>query len=408
MTLEVLDEKTIAEEPRFLEGLGPRITVLAGGVGIAALVAGAIYGAMMGDGFRRFSFAYLHNFSYFLSLALGALFFVAIQHITKATWSVVVRRIAEVCAATLPVLAFFALPLILLAGSLYAWTDTSAATPGSLLAVKLPYLNVPFFAVRLGIYFAVWSYLALRYLRDSLKQDKTGDPAITTSLQRMSAPALVLYGLTITFAAFDLLMSLDYEWFSTIFGVYFFSGSIVGFFALLPVLIFFLQLSGRLKRSITIEHYHDMGKLIFAFMVFWTYIAFCQYFLIWYANLPEETAWFLKRQTGDWSIFSLALIAGHFVIPFLYLISRGIKRNKILLLIGALWMLVWHWLDLYYLIMPELTPGGSNLPLHPLDLLCFIGLGGIFLAAMAKIAGRHSLIPVGDPRLGESLKFENV
>jgi hypothetical protein len=166
-----------------------------------------------------------------------------------------------------------------------------------------------------------------------------------------------------------------------------------------------LQRAGLLRRAVTTEHYHDLGKMLFAFVVFWAYIAFSQYMLIWYANLPEETGWFLKRQSGDWLAVSIALLVGHFIIPFLVLISRFLKRRPALLVIPAAWMVLMHWLDLYWLAMPELSREGA--PFGVMDVLCFVGLGGLFLMGLVLWLRRHSLVPEKDPRLGESLAFEN-
>jgi len=405
----VLDPKTVLDEPRFLEARGRKFMIASAAVGILALIAAFALGAAAGDGFKRFSFSYLLNFAYFLSLSLGALFFVGIQYLTKASWSVVVRRIAETFAALFPLLAILALPIILpvlIGGSpLYSWTTADSAKD-HLLHAKAPYLNPAFYIVRMVIYFGAWTALGLIFHRRSVAQDASADVEITRRQEKLSAPAMVVFALTLTFAAIDFIMALDYTWYSTIFGVYFFSGSVLGFFAFLTAIAMLVQRLGWIPRAITIEHYHDLGKLMFAFTMFWAYIAFSQYMLIWYANLPEETGWFLRRQSGEWTWFSWFLLVGHFIVPFLYLISRGIKRRKRLLIPAALWLIAMHWIDLYYLIVPEF--GSAKIPFTPGDVLLLAGIGGIWLAGAAFVAGKHSLIPVGDPRLGESLRFENV
>jgi hypothetical protein len=225
-------------------------------------------------------------------------------------------------------------------------------------------------------------------------------------MQKVAAPSMFLFAITTTFSAFDLLMSLEPSWYSTIFGVYFFSGSVLGFLALLPITSLLLQRSGRLVGVISTEHYHDMGKLLFAFVVFWTYIAFSQYMLYWYANIPEETVWFLKRQTGEWTTFSWFLLLGHFLVPFLALISRTPKRRPWVLSLGAGWLLLMHWADLYYLAMPRLS--AETIPFHALDLTTFLAVGGFWVGVFAMRMRQHSLIPERDPRLPESLAFENI
>jgi hypothetical protein len=202
-------------------------------------------------------------------------------------------------------------------------------------------------------------------------------------------------------------MSLSPHWFSTIYGVYFFSGAVVAFFAAIILAAAALQLSGRLKNSISIEHYHDLGKLLFAFVIFWGYIAFSQYLLIWYANIPEETQWYLARQSGPWVWVSLVLLFGNLLIPFFGLLSRHAKRRKWSLSFWAVWLLVMHWIDLYYLVMPSLGGQSATLPFSAIDICLFLGIGGVYLAGLVHTAGQRPLLPVADPRLKESLAFEN-
>lgn len=385
-----------------------RIVRAAGLVGLAALAAAVALGFGQDDGLRRLSFSYLFAFAYFLTLSLGALFFVALQHVTRSSWSVVVRRLAELAAMNLPLLGLLAIPVLAAVSRLYGWAGPldPQSHAAHLVAQKRVWLSPAFFAVRVAVYFAVWSLLARWFWRRSLGQDTSADAAVTVRMEKASAPGLVAYGLTLTLAAFDLIMSLDPTWYSTIFGVYFFSGSVVGFFALLTLLSLGLQRSGRLTRIISMEHYHDLGKLMFAFTFFWAYIAFSQYLLIWYANLPEETGWYVRRQTDGWQYVGLSLLFCHFLAPFAGLVSRFAKRNRRLLAFWAVWLLFMHAIDLYWLIMPERGPGGPS-P-HPLDLLCWLGVGGLWAAGFARLAGRRPLVPVGDPRLDDSLRFENA
>lgn len=374
-------------------------------VGVAALLA-ALALALAQGRVGALVEAYFLNYVFFLSISLGALFFVLLQHLTRAGWSVIVRRVAETMAALLPFLALLLIPVLLGMHHLYHWSDAVAVAQDPVLTGKAGFLNPTFFVIRMVIYFGIWSALAWFFYRNSTIQDGNGDINLSLKMERFSAPGMVFFGLSINFAAFDLLMSLDPHWFSTIFGVYFFSASVVGFFAMLPLLTGFLQHHGILRRAITIEHYHDMGKLLFAFVVFWAYIAFSQYMLIWYGNLPEETGWFLKRQSGPWLWVSLILLFGHFIIPFLALLSRKPKRRPRLLLLACLWMLVMHWVDLYWLIMP--TFHENSLVFGPYEILSFLGLGALCVAAIAWMAAAHSLVPEKDPRLAESLAFENA
>jgi hypothetical protein len=396
----------ISKDNLQLGALAARVYIPAGVVGILGLGAAVILAVVLPDGESRFFPAYLTAFAYFLSLALGALFFVLLQHLTGAGWSVVVRRLAEGVAGSLPVLAVLVVPVLLGIHELYDWSHSSTVAADQLLKWKQPYLNTGFFIARCVFYFVVWSLLSAYFIRQSLKQDRTGEWRVTLRMSRRSAPAMVVFALTVTFAAFDLLMSRDPHWYSTIYGVYYFSGAVVGFFALLPFLAVLLQRAGRMQHAITREHYQDMGKLVFAFIVFWAYIAFSQYMLIWYANIPEEASWFFKRQVGPWAGVSLFLVFGHFVVPFFLLLTRRAKRRRIFLAAAALWVLLVHYVDLYWLIMPD--AGGSGLGLSVLHAACFAGIGGMFVAAVAFRLRNAPLIPIKDPRLNESLAFENV
>jgi hypothetical protein len=396
----------ITKERRDLGSLAPVLYRGAGIVGIASLAVSVVIAVGSGERMERLLSSYLTSFAFFLSLSLGALFFTILHHLVRAGWSVVVRRVAETLAGNVLLMAVLAIPIVIGAGHIYHWAGTGAAVNDHLLQHKRPWLNVPFFAIRIAVYFAVWVFVSRFFITRSLRQDRSGDVALSIQMERFSAPAMVLFGITMNFAAFDLLMSLDPHWYSTIFGVYFFSGGVVGFFALLPLLTILIQRSGRLTNAVTPEHYHDMGKLIFAFVIFWAYIGFSQYMLIWYANLPEETVWYLRRQSGSWRNLSLLLLFGHFILPFILLIGRRIKRQRALLAGPALWVLVMHWVDIYWIVMPQATPGGVRF--HILDLTCLLGIGGLFVAFAVHRLRHHPLVPEKDPRLAESLQFESA
>jgi hypothetical protein len=219
---------------------------------------------------------------------------------------------------------------------------------------------------------------------------------------------MVVYGFSVAFGSVDFLMALNPPWQSTIFGVYFFAGCAVGFYALLPLAVLALQGAGRLRRAVTPEHYQDMGKLLFAFVFFWSYIAYSQYMLIWYADMPEETNWYLTRaspEAGQWNTASLVLLFGHWMIPFTALLSREIKRRKMILAFWCAWLLVAHYVDLYWLAVPGWH--ALAVPASFTDAACLLGMGCIYLAGALALGGRHALLPVKDPRLAESLAFEN-
>lgn len=400
----------ISEDRYYLESLGLQVVKIGGIAGLVLLALGFVLSLTFGHGVKQFLFSYLTAFCYFLSISLGAFFFVLIHHLSRAGWSVVVRRIAEILAANVSLLIILFIPILFGLGELYHWTHGDIVAQDPILLAKKPYLNVPFFLFRCVVYFALWFIFTRFLLNRSLQQDQSGDPALSLKMEKISAPGILLFALTLTFASIDLLMTLDPHWFSTMFGVYYFAGCMVSFFAAIVAILFLLQRSGRLSHTITTEHYHDLGKFLFAFVFFWGYIAFSQYMLIWYANIPEETNWYLRRQTGGWAWLGIALILFHFVIPFAGLISRTPKRKKTLLFFWAVWLLAMHYFDLYFLSMPEFSNALNTPDLFPLsliDLCTFLGIGGLYLAGCARTARGHSLVPLKDPRLNESLAFEN-
>ncbi len=396
----------IATDRHELGELAGRLLRWAAGFTVVGFGGAAALALLRHGGWERLLQSYLVGWVFFFSLSVGALFFVLLQHVTRAGWSVVVRRLAGGMAALFPLLGVLVAPILLGMHHLYRWSLPAAAGHAPLPAGKAAYLSPGFFSARVILYLAVLGVIGILYLRTSLRQDATGDPRLTLRMERLAAPSLILFALAVNFAAFDLLMSLDAHWYSTIYGVYLFASSAVGFFALLPHVVHWLQHHRELLHTVTREHFHDMGKLLFAFVVFWAYIAFSQYLLIWYGNLPEETEWFLRRQTGAWVWISLLLVVGHFVIPFLALISRGAKRHPHVLLIASAWVLAMHWLDVYWLVMPEMN-GGAFRP-DPMDLLVTLGLTGVFMGGWVLRLRRHSLVPLQDPRLAESMAFENA
>ena len=351
------------------------------------------------------AFSWLTAYAFWLSIALGALFFVIGHYITKAGWSVVVRRIAENMTLAIPAL----IPAFLLVWfgrhELYHWMDAEAVAHDPLLQAKTWFLSENNFLYGTLICFAVWTWIAWRNYRRSTLQDQTGDAELTRKSQNGAPGSLIVFALSVTFAALMWIMSLDAHWYSTMFGVYFFAGAILSCYAFMTLVIVLLRRKNYMGGAVSGEHMHDMGKLLFAFTVFWAYIGFSQYFLIWYANIPEETMYFLHRFEGNWLIVARVLVAGHFVVPFLVLMPRAIKRTMPFLLFFSVWILAFHYLDLYWNIM-------ANLHHEPhfswADLSSFIGVGGFFLAGFGWALRRAALVPVKDPRLPESLHFQNV
>ncbi len=374
------------------------------GIGVAALAGMLVTGAANS---ATFAHAWLVAYVYFLSIALGCLYFVLFHNGTQGGWGIVVRRLAENGAATLPVFALLFVPIWLGRHELYSWTHPGHIADEPRLFFKRLWLDETFWTVRALVCFAVWTAIALGLRSLSVKQDDAPNLDVALRMRRFSAPALMPLAITTTIAAVDWLMSLEPHWYSTMFGVYVFSGCLVGGFAFLCVVPIALQRGGALKGIVNAEHYHDLGKLLFAFMVFWAYIGFSQFFLIWYGNIPEETLFFRHRfESQTWLAVSLALAIGHFGVPFFFLMSRTTKRNPKTLAVGALWMLAMHWIDVYWLVMPNLH--GASATGIMMSVAALAAVGGVFLAAFGQLLRTGAMVPIGDPRLPESLGFENM
>ena len=384
----------------------------------AALLALSVVGWFVDP--ARFYFAYLVGWLFCVALAVGALFFVMAHHITRAHWAVTVRRIAEVVAMSFPLLLLLSVPVFvgLLSGELFHWTHHELYDPASpeydpLLAGKQSWLNVPFFVGRVLLYFAAWIVLATKLYRLSVAQDVAPDRDIPARQRKVSAWGIPLYAVTVAFAGFDLLMSLDPHWFSTIFGVYFFAGAYWSGVAFITFLAALLQRNGALGEAVSKNHYLDLGRWMFAFTVFWAYIAFSQYMLIWYGNLKEETIWFTHRLEHGWGWHSALLLALHFVAPFLLLLPQGVKRSSRYLAFMAVWFFVMQWFDLHWLALPNLTmrvaeAGGHASTFHWLDLTCWLGLFGLFGSVVWMRLARHPLVPINDPRLPLSINHGHL
>lgn len=361
-------------------------------------------------GMSVFFHSYLANYMYCLSFCLGALFFVLVQHVVRASWSASIRRLAELLAYTIPYWALLFIPILILVlfwpkPVLYPWTAGPDNGLAPIVESKLGYLNPFGFTVRCLIYFAVWIGTARLYFNMSRKQDESGDTEITLKLQRWAGPAIFAFALSVNFGAFDIMMSTDPAWFSTIYGVYLFAAGMLSFFAVMILTCYLLQRNGRIVNMVNTEHFQDMSKFQFGFIVFWGYIAFSQFLLYWYGNIPEETLWYKHRMEGGWQYIGLLLIACHFAIPFLGTMSRHIRRNRGLMAFWAAFILVVHWLDFMFLIMP-----GEGWPVSTMmilgHLVCWIGMFSLFIALFLLRVGDTPVVAVKDPWLGESLAYQ--
>ncbi|ABC80575.1 hypothetical protein [Anaeromyxobacter dehalogenans] len=383
---------------------GRRLMAMAAAAGAAGLVVTAL-GAVVGDP-RRVLYAYLVAFVYWLGLALGALLLLGALHASNARWPVVLRRFLEHLPAVIPLFVVLFIPILLGRGHLFPWVDPHGLEGEVLHAVehKRPYLNVPFFVVRAAIYFACWIGVAHLLRAWSLRQDEVGGHDLTRRQRALGAGSLPFVALTLTFAAFDWMMSLDPRFFSTIFGVYWFAGSFVGAFAVVIIAGNATRLDpNQFGAHMNTEHFHSLGKFLLAFTAFWAYVAFSQFMLIWIANIPEEVPWYILRIEGGWKAVGVFLALFHFLVPFFLLMNRAITRVPGRLAKVAVWILFVHWIDLYWLVMPHLDPGGPRPSLW--DLSAFVGVGGVTVAfALVRMRGTVA-VPVRDPYLEDSLRY---
>ncbi len=376
--------------------------------GVVAVAAAAIAGYAT-DNAGRFWHAYLLGVMYITSLGVGGLFFTLAHHLTGGRWGTPIRRLAELTAGTLWASAILFIPVLWTTFSgdselLYPWADRGMVAADHILAGKADYLSPKWFAIRSVVYFAIWIFMSKVMLSLSVQQDSNNPLGRARRMQTLSGPMMVIFALSLNFASFDWLMSLEPHWFSTMFGVYFFAGSFEGFMALVIALSVYLQNRNVLSQSITTEQFHDMAKLMFAFIVFWAYIAFSQFLLIWYAAIPEETMWFDVRWGNGWLWWGALLLFGHLFIPFLGTMSRAVRRNKKIIGAWAIWMLVMHWVDLVYMIQPQTT---GVLPAPWLEVLTTLGMLAIFAAFWIRAASGKYLLPVQDPRLPIALSYHN-
>jgi hypothetical protein len=383
----------------------PIIGLVLGVIGLGPLML------MYGSDKINVQFGYLFAFIYWLTIALGAMIIVMIQHVVRSGWVIVVRRIVENMMMTIFVFAALFIPIAIFSHDIYPWMHE--ADLDAILLKKVPYLNDTFFYVRAVLYFVLWIFFAAAlYLKSTSQDNQAGGDSATRFLWKVGTIGLPVYALSQSFAGFDWVMSLQPHWYSTIFGVYFFAGSILAAWSMLALVCMGLQRAGMLKSAITTEHYHDIGKYIFGFTVFWTYIAFSQFFLIWYANIPEETEFFIHRLHHGWGTISWMMPITHFFVPFFFLLSRHVKRSRIGLAVAAVYILFVHLIDIYWLIMPTAGAHGPGEPLHLgegllVHGLAWVGIGGFFFAAFGFIMKRNKLLAIGDPRIEESLSHEN-
>ncbi len=354
-------------------------------VGAVAMVA-MVAVAPVAQALRSFLFAWL----FFIGIVLGCFALLMLHHLVGGTWGKVIRRLLEAGTRTTPMMAILFLPLVLQLPKVYEWAAPEAAHD-ELLRHKAAYLNTTFFSIRAAIYFAVWLALAWMLNRWSAEQER-GGADVKGRLQTLSAPGLLLYGLTATFASVDWAMSLEPHWFSTLYGVLFMVGQALATLAFVLVVLMALARRRPMADYLAPSHYHDLGTLMFAFVMLWAYMAFSQFLIIWSGNLPEETPWYIKRINHGWGWVAGVLIVFHFALPFLLLLSRPLKKKIGILGAVAAGMLLMRLVDMYWMIAPSFHGGTLRVALS--DVLAPLGVGGLWLAFFLWQLKQRPLAPV--------------
>jgi hypothetical protein len=345
---------------------------------------------------EQFLRSYLFAYLYWTGMALGCLGILLLHHVVGGKWGMMIRRACEAGARTMLLMAVLFLPVLIGMKALYPWTRPEAAKDANIQA-KAAYLNVPFFTARAVFFFAVWVAFAYLLSRWSREQDRTSNRWLIDRMRRFSAPGLVVLTLTATFAFVDWIMSLEPHWYSTIYGAMFMIGQMLGSFAFVIALVIVLSKSPVFRDRITEQHIHDLGNLMFAFMVLWAYLSFSQFLIIWAGNLPQEIPWYVARLNGGWGKVAGLIVIFHFAVPFVLLLMRGIKRRAERLLRVCLLLLVIRIVDVYWIVEPSFY--GQRIQIHWQDLVMPVAIGGLWLTAFFWQLKDRPLVPVGDPRL---------
>ena len=364
-------------------------------VGVIGLAAGAVGAALNLDQFFR---SWLIGFLLCLGLSMGSLALLMLQHLSGGQWGLLGRRVFEAASRNLPIVILFFIPLLFRLPGIYHWAEPGVTAGDVILQKKAGYLNVPFFIGRAALYFAIWMLCTFLLNKYSAAQDRgeTGiDPADSRQARVVSAPGLLVYALTISFATVDWVMAIDAHWYSTILGLLFMVGQGLTAFAFVIAILALLARTEPIASYITSRHFHDLGKLMFAFVMLWAYLAFSQFLIIWGANLPEEIPWYLERIRGPWGYVSLLLAFGQFVLPFTLLLSRNLKEKPGRLAKVAIGVLVMRLIDLIWLVEPNFDHQGF--PIHWMDVAIPLGLAGIWVFLFVRQLRSRSLLPLNDP-----------
>ena len=389
-----------------LENVSPQKFQLDPKVKTAMAAMACLGGVLLVLGFvvdkERAWHAYLVSFFYFTCLAMGGLFFTSIQHLASAGWSVNIRRFAEALTAFIPYIIVLGLPIVFFANKdLFLWLDAEKVAADPILTGKAAYLNKTFFAVRFVLFAGLWAFFANKIVGFSLMQDNDGKEEWTVVALKWSVGFILTFALSFSLFSVDFLMSLEPHWFSTIFGIYCFAGMFQSTLALLCLISLYVIHKGWARGLVTMEHVHDLAKYTKAFTVFWAYIAFSQFMLIWYANLPEETIFYLHRSHGGWLFISISLLVFRFIVPFLALLPRWAKRTPSHLASVCVLILVMQYVDLYWLVYPNYN--SDYVAFSWMEIGAFVGFLGGFGLVVTQFMSKYNLLPIKDPRKSESI-----
>ena len=372
-------------------GQWQRWSLMAGIAGVLLAIAGYLL-----NGWTMFLRSYLFAYLFWIGMGLGCLGILLLHHTVGGKWGMVIRRMCEAGARTVPFMIVLIIPVLASLPVLYEWARPEAAHD-PVIAGKAAYLNVPGVIGRSIFYFVVWGFYAWRLSKWSSQQDETGDPSLIGKMRGLSAPGLVVFVFVTTFAFVDWIMSLEAHWFSTIYGIMFLVGQVLESFAFTIALVIVLGTREPLNRYLTRQHLHDLGNMMFAFMVLWAYLSFSQFLIIWAGNLPDETSWYLRRLRGGWGWVAFTLVIFHFGTPFVLLLMRGVKRNAERLLRVCLLLIVLRVMDVYWIVEPAFYRQGFTL--HWLDFVMPVAIGGLWLAAFFRQLRSRPLVPLRDPRM---------
>ncbi|MCS6874046.1 MAG: hypothetical protein N2Z23_10525 [Pyrinomonadaceae bacterium] len=386
-----------------------RIALGVGGIGTLALLIGGLISPEMREQALR---SWLLGFVFWGGISIGSLGILLLQYLTGGAWGVIIRRIVEASSRTLTLVAVMFIPILLGASTIYEWTHPEKAdeTLKRILDHRAPYLNLPAWIARAVIYFGLWFLMVYLLNKWSKQMDETGDWKLLKKASQFSGPAMVFFVLLVSFASIDWVMTLDPHFYSTIWGFLFAAGWGLASYAFTIAVLAWLSTREPMNQVIGRRHFHDLGKLLLAFVMVWAYFNFSQFLIIWSGNLPEETFWYLERMEGGWGIIGVILIVFHFAFPFVVLLSRDVKRNARWLASIAIFIIVMRFVDLYYIIgpSPRVTLHGAKLSFsESISWMDFVGplaVGGLWLWYFFGELQKRPLVPVNDPFLESAIE----